>query len=84
MSAQSPTLYPEDIFAAVVPRRATVAATDRFGPVVGRRAAGRVDHGDDGHGEVDPQHVGQRHAQGAHRHQRVPRAQAGCMGEFLA
>ena len=57
MSAQcrgdGPTLYPEDVFAAV-PLRAA-AATDRFGLVVGR--AGRVDHGDDGHVHVDPQHV---------------------------
>ena len=76
MSAQcrgdGPTLYPEDVFAAVL---RVAAATDRFGLVVGR--AGRVDHGDDGHGEVDPQHVGERHAQGAHRHERVPRAEAG-------
>ena len=62
------TLYPEDVFVLLL------SAADRHGLVVGR--GGRVDHGDDGHGEVDPQHVSERHSYGAQEHKRVPGAEA--------
>ena len=69
---EGPTLlYPEDIFAVVLR-----SAADCHGFVVGCRRG--VDHGDDGDGEVDPQHVGERHPQGTHEHKDVPGAKALC------